>query len=195
MASHAASLRDRIRAMLAPDAAEATTDAKKPKDQIDAPAPVDDGDGPDDENPMTDKDAAAPAGDAEDKKDGGADEGDENPDGSPKKKPKAEASQPEAGQVDAAGVERARWATVLRSDVAATRMTAAVELLAETDMPADRLMASLGKFGAKNAAGSNFANRMASEANPSITPNGGTDASAAPSVLSVMQARHPKKGA
>jgi hypothetical protein len=193
MASHAASLRDRLRAMIAPDSVQANTDAKKPDDKMDAPAPTgDDGDGKDDENPMTDKDAAAPKDDAEDNQDGGADDAEENPDGTPKKKPKAEA---EAGQVDATATERARWATVLRSDAAAMRMTAAIELLAETDMPADRLMASLGKFAAEKPTGADFASRMDGEANPLITPNGGTDATAAPSVLATLQARHQKKGA
>ncbi len=89
-----------------------------------------------------------------------------------------------------------RWSTVLRSEPAATRMTAAIELLAETDLPADRVIGMLGKFGGDKPAGPSFSDRMDTEAaNPAVTAHGGNPDANAPTVLTRMAARFPKKGA
>ncbi len=157
MASRMAGLADKTRALVAGVTAKAKDDEKEMK----AAPPVDDGDGNDNEGPG-DKDKEMKGKmpvDPEDKNDGGADDGTEDKNGDPKKK--------------AVAGERARWAAVFRSEHAAGRTDAAVELLGETDLSADKVTAMLAKFPAAALANA-FQERMDAAPNPSVQPNEGT---------------------
>jgi len=133
----------------------------------------------------TDAEADEPADDAE-KPAGDPVETDE--DGEPKKDDEDE---PEMA-ASAVAAERSRWATVMRSDAAVGRMDLAVDLLADSDMGADKILAAIGKVPAAKAS-TDFGARMASEGdNPKITATDGGDAPA-PTVASVMAARYAKK--
>jgi hypothetical protein len=161
---------------------------------------------------------AAVARDDEDKKDNGADEATEDAAPADDKKPSEKMADPatadpesgsegeddvkqkpkEATAVDGASAAEAtavaneRWATVLRSPQAAGRTDAAIDLLAESTMGADKITALLGKLPA--AASSTFADRMMAEApNPDIKPDGGKTPDR--NVATRMAERHaPKKG-
>jgi len=157
----------------------------------------------------------AMAPDDEDKKDGGADEAPEDAaPGNDKPKEKMAAPATDDGDGDnkggpsdddaddadkkkdmaaeATAAANARWATVLRSPQAAGRTDAAVDLLAESTMGADKITALLGKLPA--AAVTSFATRMAAEApNPDVKPDGGKTPER--NVATRMAERHaPKKG-
>ena len=98
--------------------------------------------------------------------------------------------------VSAVAAEKARWATVMRSDAYAGREDLALDLLADTDLGGDRVVAMLGKMpAAAPVAASTFDEKMTLEApNPKVTATGGQSGDSTLTPTAVLKARHAKKG-
>jgi hypothetical protein len=98
------------------------------------------------------------------------------PEADPEPNPAAADVAPDAAAIraEAIAAERARMKAVFASEHVAGREAAAVELLAESDMTADKIVAMLPKLGASSGVLTNLAT-IASTPNPDLGAGGETE--------------------